>query len=184
MLAVPANGSNILVTDCTAFSTYDSCSNMINGGGGIWRPWPDNWHTFSSRWLSFDFGGVPYAVSRIVVEGSDPFGQNKCFLRKLQFVFSDGSNQTMDACSDDYTAAPLGSLLAYDLVPVVTSWVRVNLVVNEVDGQNWQSYYSLAMSGIEFYGSSCLAGCVAPTQAPTNALTTASPTGALPLPLS
>ena len=68
-------------------------------------------------------------------------------------MFSDGSNQTMDACTDDYTAAPLKSLLAYDLVPVVTSWVRVNLIVNEVDGANWQSWDIVFLAVIEFYGS-------------------------------
>ena len=155
MLAVAATGSNILVTDCTAFSTYPhygySCGKMTNGVPSGWAP-QDSWHTVSSKWLAFDFGGVPYTVSRIVVKGT-AFSQNRCFLRKLQFVFGDGSNQTMDACTDDYTVAPIGSLLAYDLVPVITSWVRVNLIVNEVDGSTWQSWDSVSMSDVEFYGS-------------------------------
>ena len=83
----PAIGSSIVVTDCTAFSTYNSqmtCHNMIDDRGihTSWGPNHGNRHTFSSRWLAFDFGGVPYTVSRIVVEGG-AFNRNRCFLRNL-----------------------------------------------------------------------------------------------------
>jgi hypothetical protein len=107
-------------------------------------------------------------VVRIVVEGKEAFNQNQCFLRQLLFVFSDGSSQTVDACSDDYTADPFDSLLTYELVPVVTSWVRVNLILNEVNGTDWQSYRTVTMKSIDFYGASGTS-TIAPTRAPTGA---------------